>query len=226
MNKEEIKKQILDAANFRFACRDYDKNKKISDEDFNFILEIGRLSPSSFGLEPWKFLVIKDNQELKQKIRKISHGAEKQLDSCSHFVIVLARKKIDTKYGSEYIVNMLNNVRKVPEEWVEGFNNSLGEFQNGSFNLFESDRAIFDWATKQTYIPLGNMMSAAAQIGIDSCAVEGFDKNELEKLLTEENIIDPEHFGVSCLLAFGYREHGPAFPKTRNPFEDVVEFVD
>ncbi len=224
MNKEEIKKEVLDAANFRFACKVFNKEKKISEEDLKFILEIGRLSPSSYGLEAWKFLVL-ENEGIKEKMKEFCAGATKQLDSASHFVIILARKGIDTHYNSEYIDHLLNDVRHVPHEWVAGFNGSLETFQKGSFNLLESDRAIYDWSSKQSYIPLGNMMSAAAQIGIDSCAIEGFDKNILEKLLSENNMIDLEHFGVSCLVAFGYRESDPELPKTRNKFEDVVEFI-
>ncbi|MNV94018.1 putative NAD(P)H nitroreductase YfkO [compost metagenome] len=68
-------------------------------------------------------------------------------------------------------------------------------------------------------------MSAASQIGIDSCAIEGFDRQKVENILQDLNIVDSNHFGISCMVAFGYRDHNPEFPKTRNSLEDIVKYV-
>ncbi|RAL24303.1 NAD(P)H-dependent oxidoreductase [Thermoflavimicrobium daqui] len=218
---ENKKEQILQAYQFRHACKEFDPTKKISDEDFHFILETGRLSPSSFGLEPWKFVVIQ-NPEVREKISSAAWG-QKQVTTSSHFVVILARTKADLTYDSEYLSTLFNDVKKLPEAAKEGLTKAIKRFQEVDFNL-ESDRAIFDWACRQTYIALGNMMTAAAQIGIDSCPMEGFNKEQVEQILKEEGIMQGD-FGVSCLVAFGYRVNDPASPKTRQTMDMVVDWV-
>ena len=84
------KQTVLDAFNFRHACKSYDAAKKIPADDFAYILETARLSPSSFGLEPWRFLVVQ-NRTLRQELRGIAWGAAEKIMDCSHFVILLAR---------------------------------------------------------------------------------------------------------------------------------------
>lgn len=219
----DIKKQILDAYYFRHACKEFDPNKKISDEDFNFIIEAGRLSPSSFGFEPWKFLVV-ENPALRQKIKALSWGAASKLPEASHFVVILAKTIEYMKYDSDYVLNMMKEVHKLPEDAIQLRLKGYENFQKNDFKLLESNRAIFDWACKQTYIALGNMMTAAAQIGIDSCPIEGFDREKLESLFESEEVLDRNKYGVSCMVAFGYRVKEPR-PKTRQSMDKIVEWI-
>ncbi|SDY60126.1 NAD(P)H-dependent oxidoreductase [Bacillus sp. 166amftsu] len=218
------KEEILKAYQFRHACKEFDVNKKISDEDFHFILETGRLSPSSFGFEPWRF-VVTQNQELRNKLLPVAWGAQKQLPTASHFVIILARKKEEMIYNSSYISNFMKNIQHLPEEVITMKRGFYKEFQESDFQLLESDRAMFDWASRQTYIALGNMMTAAAQIGIDSCPIEGFNKEKVEAVLKEEGILSDESFGVSVLVAFGYRAEEPKHDKTRQSMDTIVEWI-
>lgn len=218
------KEEILKAYQFRHACKEFDVNKKIHDEDFHFILETGRLSPSSFGFEPWRFVVIQ-NQELRNKLLPVAWGAQKQLPTASHFVIILARKKEEMIYNSSYISNFMKNIQHLPEEVITMKRGFYKEFQESDFQLLESDRAMFDWASRQTYIALGNMMTAAAQIGIDSCPIEGFNKEKVEAVLKEEGILSDESFGVSVLVAFGYRAEEPKHDKTRQSMDTIVEWI-
>jgi nitroreductase len=217
------KQQILDAFHFRHATKEFDPNKKISDDDFNFILETGRLSPSSIGLEPWKFLVVQ-NPELREKLRKVSWGAQGQLPTASHFVVILAYR--DVRYDSEYVINHMKNVRKMPDEVIATVSDRYKNFQELDLHLLESDRALFDWACKQTYIALGNMMTAAAQIGIDSCPIEGFDFDAVNKILEEEGLLEDGQLGVSVMVAFGYRAADPHRPKTRKELDQVVRWIE
>ena len=221
---KNTKEEILKAYQFRHACKVFDVNKKISDEDFHFILETGRLSPSSFGFEPWKFVVIQ-NQDVRRKLLPIAWGAQKQLPTASHFVVILARKKEDMIYSSSYISNFMTNIQRLPQEVVNVKGGFYKTFQESDFNLLESERTMFDWASKQTYIALGNMMTAAAQIGIDSCPIEGFHQEKVESLLREEGIISGDTLGVSCLVAFGYRLEEPQHEKTRQTMDMVVEWI-
>ncbi|WP_113926959.1 NAD(P)H-dependent oxidoreductase [Bacillus sp. P14.5] len=222
-NNEEKKQQILDAFHFRHATKQFDPDKKISEDDFRFILETGRLSPSSFGFEPWRFLVIQD-PGLREKIKNVAWGAYTKLPEASHFVIILARTKEDTRYDSDYLKDQLKNVSKIPEEFLDKFLGRIEEFQREDFNLLEGDSPLYDWASKQTYIALANMMTAAAQIGIDSCPIEGFNIKKMNTLLAEEGLLESGHFSISVMAAFGYRTEDP-HPKTRRSFDDIVKWV-
>lgn len=217
------KENILAAYQYRHATKEFDSSRKISAEDFSFILETGRLSPSSFGFEPWKFVVLQ-NPELREKLRPHAWGAQKQLPTASHFVLILARQPRDMAADSAYIQGMMQDVQKLPTEVAEGKLKFYDTFLKSDFGLAGNERAMFEWGARQTYLPLGNMMTAAALIGIDSCPIEGFDKAKTEQLLAAEGIMDPEHFGLSCMVAFGYRTGEPR-PKTRRTVDQVVEWV-
>lgn len=120
------KQQILAAFNFRHAVKEYDASKKISEEDFQFILETGRLSPSSYGLEPWKFLIVQST-ELREKLMKVASGAAYKLTGASHFVIILARTNM--RYDSEYVRNHMSSVQQMSDESIEMVLKGLREFQ-------------------------------------------------------------------------------------------------
>ncbi|WP_034762399.1 NAD(P)H-dependent oxidoreductase [Rossellomorea vietnamensis] len=221
--KDQIKQDILDAYHFRHATKEFHPDKKVSEDDFRFIMETGRLSPSSFGFEPWRFVVIQ-NPELREKIKNTAWGAYGKLPEASHFVVILARTKKDTKYDSDYLQDHFKNKKKMPEDHLAKYLERIEQFQKVDFDLLEGDRPLYDWAGKQTYIALGNMMTAAAQIGVDSCPIEGFDVEKMNTLLNEEGLLEDGHFGISVMVAFGYRVKDPA-PKSRRPFEDIVKFV-
>ena len=221
MNKKE---EILKAFNFRFACKSFDPEKKISDEDFAFILETGRLSPSSFGWEPWQFVVVQ-NMELRKKLAEVSWGAKGQLPTASHFVLILARKAVDMKPSSDYIKYMASDIQELPADIVSMKIDFYDKFIKNDFDL-TSDRKLLDWASRQTYISLANMMTAAAQIGIDSCPIEGFNREKAEALLEKEGIIDSKEFGLSVMAAFGYRaSDAHMHAKTRQPIDKVVKWI-
>ncbi|KAA0547188.1 NAD(P)H-dependent oxidoreductase [Bacillus sp. BGMRC 2118] len=223
MSKDAKKQEILDAFHFRHATKVFDPAKKISDEDFTFILETGRLSPSSVGYEPWKFLVVQ-NETFREKLKEVSWGAQGQLPTASHFVLILART--DARYDSEYVQNLQKNVKQMPEDLLETLKSRYRSFQENDLHLFESDRALFDWASKQTYIALGNMMTAAAQIGIDSCPMEGFSYDKVNELLEKEGYLEGGKFAISSMVAFGYRAEDPVRPKTRRAIEEVVQWIN
>jgi nitroreductase len=215
-------KDIVEAYRFRHACKVFDKERKIPDEDFGTILETGRLSPSSFGFEPWKFLVVQ-REELRERLKPVTWGAQGTLPTASHFVVILARKQPTLLAESNYITHMMHDIHHIPQEQAQMRRSIYKKFQEEDFKLLESERATFDWACKQTYIALGNMMTTAAMLGIDSCAVEGFEAEAVERLIAEAFGIDIETFGVAVMVAFGYRVE-PQKPKTRQPMEDIVQW--
>ncbi|MGQ1909114.1 NAD(P)H-dependent oxidoreductase [Marinifilum sp. RC60d5] len=217
------KEDILKAHAYRRAIKEFDADQKIKDEDFEFILEVGRRSPSSFGWEPWKFVVVQ-NKDLREKLSEPSWGAQKQLASASHFVILLARKGDEMRAGSDYLKYKSQVIDKLPAEVEEMKVSFFKNFMENEFDLTD-ERKIFDWSSKQTYLPLGNMMTAAAQIGIDSCPMEGFSRAKVEEILSDEGIVDTTKFGVSVMVAFGYRKEDSPFPQSRFPMEEIVEWV-
>jgi len=217
------KDEILKAHAYRRAIKEFNPEQKISEEDFEFILEIGRRSPSSFGWEPWKFVVVQ-NKELREKLSEPSWGAQKQLASASHFVILLARKGGEIRVGSDYLKYKSQEVDKLPTDVEEMKLKFFKGFMENEFDLTD-DRKIFDWACKQVYLPFANMMAAAAQIGIDSCPIEGFDRTKVEEILATEGVVDINKLGVAAMVAFGYKKEDSPFPQSRFPLEEVVEWV-
>lgn len=216
------KQDILNAFQFRHACKEFDTTKIISNEDFEFILETARLSPSSFGFEPWHFVVVQD-KNLRTVLRENAWGATKKLDTASHFVLGLTMKSPLLKWDSEYISDFMKTVQGLTAEVSAGKGKFYEDFQKSDFDLLD-DRKLFDWASKQCYIALGNMMTAAAMVGIDSCPIEGFKQKETETILKEHFEIDTTKFGLSYMVAFGYRVIEPR-EKTRRKLEEMVSWL-
>jgi len=210
MNKKE---EFLKIMNFRHACKLFDKSKKISDEDMHYILEVGRKSPSSFGMEAWKFLVI-TNDELREKLKPFCWN-QPQITTCSHLVVVLAG--IDTLKVESGVVQSQLMRRSMPEDKLESF---IKLYASHLEDILNDDDKIYQWSARQTYIAAANMMSAAAFIEIDSCPIEGFEKENVEKVLE----LDTTKFQVAMILPFGYRINEQS-KQLRSSFESVVEFI-
>jgi nitroreductase len=217
-----IKDKIIESLNFRHACKEFNPTKKIKDEDFDLILESMRLSPSSMGLEPWKFLLVQ-NKELRDRLKDIVWGGQKQIPTASHLIIALTKKSYFMRYDSEYISNFMTSVQHHPKDIKEFRLNFFKKFQEEDHKLLESERAIFDWASKQSYIPIANMMNTAAMLKIDTCAIEGFNKEKVDNILKKYFNVDITKYSISYMLTFGYRVNPPK-EKTRQNLEDILEF--
>ncbi|MEA2049128.1 MAG: NAD(P)H-dependent oxidoreductase [Campylobacterota bacterium] len=201
------------AIDFRHACKVFDTNKKIPNDHLNFILNMGRKSPSSFGMEPWKFLVIQD-QSLKEKIKPFCWN-QAQIDTCSDLIIILA-KIDDVKPENRYVKDMFLR-RDLPQDKLNGYLNLYAKHLKGTMS---STNNIFSWTSKQCYIALANMTTAAAFLEIDSCPIEGFEKENIETLLD----IDTTLYQLSVILPLGYRINKQS-KQLRLDFDDVVEFI-
>lgn len=202
------KKLFLEAMNFRHACKLFD-GKKIPAEDLEFILEAGRLSPSSFGVEQWKFVVVQ-NEALKKEIEKVSWN-QPQISTCSDLLIILARK--DVRSSDVYTQKQLSRWG-LAEDAFKGLMGIYKGWVDG-----RDDHTIEMWSEKQCYIAAGNMMSAAALIGIDSCPIEGFDYAKVDALLG----IDTAVYQSALVIPFGYRANEQR-GKHRLSLNEVVEF--
>lgn len=205
---------FMKAMDFRHACKLFDETKKIPKEEIRYILEAGRKSPSSFGMEPWKFLVI-TNEELKAKLRPACWN-QVQITSCSHLVVILSA--IESVKVESGIVQKRFARRELPQEMVDAY---MDRYASHLHNTLSSDANIYHWTSRQTYIALANMMSAAAFIGIDSCPIEGFEKEKVEEMLD----IDTKKYQLSVILPLGYRIN-PQSKQLRLDFDEVVEFLE
>jgi len=201
------------AMDFRHACKIFDENKKISDEEMHYILEAGRKSPSSFGMEAWKFLVI-TNEELKAKLRPFCWD-QVQITSCSHLVIILAgieNVKVESGIPKKRFMR-----RDMPQEKLDFY---MDIYAKHLEKTLSTDENICAWTARQCYIALGNMMTAAAFAGIDSCPIEGFEKENVEEVLG----LDTSKYQVAVIVPFGYRLNAQS-TQLRVPFDEVVEFI-
>ena len=214
------KDDILDAFHRRASTRSYDGNKKISDDDFNAILEFGRLSPSSVGSEPWQFLVLQ-NADLRQKLKPYCWGIP-TMETSSHIVAILAKK--NARYDTPYFGQIMDR-RGLAGEARDKALSVYEKFHSQDIAILDNERTLFDWASKQTYIALANMMTGAILMGIDSCPIEGFDYKKVNEILVEAGLFDPDEWGISVMVTFGFRDK-EITPKARKGFDEVVKFVE
>ena len=198
--------QFQQALQFRHATKKFN-DKKISPADLNYILDAGRLAPSSFGLEQWKFLVIQ-NDETKQALLPLCFNQE-QVSTCSDLVLVLGR--LDIRPDSAYTAKLLERFKTNAEMMKKIIVPFLERMDEASFK---------SWVHRQCFLAAQNMMMAAAYKGIDSCPMEGFLADKIAQYLKLDNDIF-----ISLVLPFGYRAQEPKRAKLRWDLEDLVSYI-
>ncbi len=208
-------KSIKESLEWRYATKKFDATKKISDEDLNELLESLRLTPSSFGLEPWKFIVVTD-KELREKLKAASWN-QSQVTDASHHIVLCVRKNIDEAYVDRFIARIAKTRGKSVED-LKGYKDMMWR----SISKMDQ-KSIEEWNKKQAFIALGFLMSACATKGIDSCPMEGFDAKTYDELLG----LAGGEYTTAVLCPVGYRaEDDPyiAKKKVRFAMDEVVEF--
>ena len=210
--------RVLEQLNWRYATKKFDPNKKVSDRDWQTLEQSLVLSPSSFGLQPWQFFVIR-NPQIRQKLLEPSWGQKPVVDA-SHLVVFASKKNLDTQYVDRYIKRMAE-VQQVPLEKLEGFSNMVkGYLEEPPFPL-----DVDKWAAKQTYLALGVFLSCAAMLEIDTLPMEGFIPAKYDEILG----LNEKGYSAVVLCAVGYRaddEEHQHDPKVRFPKEQVVQYID
>lgn len=200
------------AMQFRHACKQFDSQRKIPDAEFRQILEFGRLSPSSFGMEHWRFVVV-ENPQLRTRLREECWNQPQVTDS-SHVVVILARTAA-VEPGSAYVRQLFRR-RGLPAEAEQAYLERYAAYHAHEVAPYMS---TFAWSARQCYLALANMMTGAASLGIDSCPMEGFSREQVEAVLE----VDRQQYRVAVVVAFGYRA-GQQTPRLRQSLEDVVEY--
>lgn len=207
---------LKEAIKFRHACKIFDEKRKISDEDFDAIIQAGRLSPSSLGLEHWDLLLVK-NDKIRKKLKEECWN-QPQITTASHLLVVYA-KISDLRPGSDYIKDMISrrvdknsNEHKMYLEKVESLIKT---------NVGLSDLEIFAWSKAQCFLACSNMMNMAATLKIDSCPIEGwFSEENLHKILGS----NPKKKRIAMLLSFGYRINDQK-PKIRRSKDEILTII-
>ena len=206
---------LISALNWRYATKVFDPSRKISEADLKTLLQSLVLTPSSFGLQPYRFLIITDPQ-VKAKLRDASLG-QSQVTDCSHMVVFLARQQM-TEADVDHLIQRIAKVRGVQADSLAGYKGMM----MGSLVTGPRAGSVSEWAARQAYIALGQFMASAALLGLDSCPMEGLDPKKYDEILGLNNT--PFRTVVACPV--GYRAESDKYAqlaKVRFPVEELVE---
>ncbi len=210
-------KNLLEALNWRYAVKKFDSDKKISDEDFEDLKKALQLSTSSYGLQLYKFLVVK-NPEIRQKLVAASWG-QTQITDASHLVVFCIPDSLEASQIDEYI-DLVSTTRGVPVENLQQY----GDFMKNTL-LPKEQSDLSEWMAKQTYIALGNLLDAAAVKKIDACPMEGFDSKQYGEILG----LKEKGLKAVVVATLGYRseedgsQHAAKVRKTQEVlFEEIL----
>jgi len=207
------REQLLGQLNWRYATKQFDAQRKISASDWATLEDALQLTPSSGGLQPWKFIVVTD-PALRAKLKPASYG-QAQITDASHLVVLAA----STNFGVADVDAHVQNVSKtqgVPIDNLAPLRNMLV----GGIVQSQDESGRTAWARNQTYIALGNLLTSAAVLGIDACPMEGFDRAQYDEILG----LKAKGFTASVIATFGYRSTADKYagaPKVRFPKEQI-----
>lgn len=207
---------IFNQLNWRYACKKFDPTKKIRESDWNILAESLRLSASSYGLQPWKFIVVQD-PALRQQLLPLSWGQTPVTDS-SHFVVLTYKEKMDEAHIEKFIQSTAKT-RGLDPAGLEGYKKvMIGDLIKGP-----RSETIQCWAQKQTYIAMGTLLTTAAMMEIDTLPMEGLDPAGYDKVLN----LTGTGWKTVAAVACGYRAADDKYQhakKVRFDMKDIVEF--
>ncbi|KHD89395.1 MAG: nitroreductase [Bdellovibrio sp. ArHS] len=207
---------IKEALDWRYATKRYDPTKKISAKDWDILKDSLQLAPSSYGIQPWKFLVI-ENPDLREKLKAVSWN-QTQVTEASHYVVFLYKEEVDEAYIQKYI-DRIAEVRAVPSASLDGYKNMMIE------NLAKApDEKIRVWSQRQAYIAMGFLLETAAMLKIDATPMEGFDPTAYDQILGLEGT----GWKSVATVALGYRHPEDSFQnlkKVRFAEDSIIQYV-
>jgi nitroreductase len=217
MNLNVGTKQLLDALHWRYATKVFDAKRKIPAETWTAIEQTLVISPSSYGLQPYRFLVVSDP---KTRDALLPHAwNQQQVVDASHFVVVAARTHV-TEADVDSLIRRVSAVRGVPADSLDGYRSvMLGDLVNGPRRKWSHE-----WAARQAYIALGNVLTSAALLGVDACPMEGFNPPEFDRVLR----LQGSEFKSVVSCALGYRSAEDRYataPKVRFETKDLVQTI-
>jgi nitroreductase len=206
---------LLTQSSWRYATKRFDSARKIPDDTWTVLEQVLVHPPSTFGLQPWRFIIVRDPQ-LRLTLKPLTTD-QPQLTDCSHFV-VFARKNVLSEADVEKLVDRTTAVRGLPRGGTQGYHDTT----TGDVASSPHSRWVQEWTARQAYIALGNLMTAAALLGVDACPMEGLDPDCYDEVLG----LASKGYATVCACALGYRATDnpcAAANAAPNDFSDVGE---
>lgn len=214
MSNELTNEKILEQLNWRYAVKKFDPTRKVSAEDWELLEKSLILAPSSYGLQPYKFVVVTDDN-LKKELTPAAYG-QTQIADCSHLVVV-AYKKVLTDADVEHFVERIVEVRNVPREAMKDYEDTM----KAQARKAVDEGFIETWNSRQAYLALGFLLETAALLEIDATPMEGFSPAEVNRVLGLED------YSAVALCAVGYRDRENDWlanlPKVRFKPEELID---
>ena len=204
---------ILKQLNWRYATKSFDSEKIIPENDISTIVNAFNLTATSYGLQPIKLMVISDKLVQEDLVEHSMY--QKQIGQASHVLVFC----VDTKINDQTIIDYFELVKKVrhtPDDILNPFKKFLIE----DFKA-KSEKEIFEWASKQAYLAMGNLLTVCAMLNIDACPMEGFVPEQYDELLNLKKL----NLKSVLVMPIGYRAKDDlmsSLQKVRKPLEDVI----
>jgi nitroreductase len=209
--------QLLGALNWRYATKIFDANKKIPAGAWSVLEQSLVLTPTSYGLQPYKFLVISNPAK---RAELLAHSwNQKQVVDASHFIVFTARTEMKQS-DVDKLIARISRVRGVPAESMTPYwNMMIGDVVNGP-----RGKNAHEWAARQVYIALGNLMTCAAMLGVDACPMEGLNPVAYDRILD----LNGSGYATVVACALGYRAANDKYAgmsKVRYEAKDLVQII-
>jgi nitroreductase len=211
------KKLLIHNLEWRYATKKFDSHKKIQKEDLNTLLESMSLAPSSYGLQPFQFLVV-ENEELRKTLKPASYN-QSQITDASHLVVITTLKTVKGEQVDAFIQRIVKT-RGVSKADLKDYEGMLkGDVVNGP-----RASTIQSWTQRQAYISIGFLLAGAALLEIDACPMEGVDLQKYDEILNLKNT----DYSTIAVVALGYRSSEDPYQKlkkVRKPIDELFQFL-
>ena len=207
---------FIENQNWRYATKKFNSEKKISNSDLEILKEAIQLSSSSYGLQPYKVLII-ENEEIRKQLQPASWG-QSQITEASHLFVFASVTNVDAEYITRYAENMAKT-RNIPFDSVKGY----ADFMIGNITTLTPEKQLI-WAQKQAYLALGNLLNAAAELKIDVTPMEGFLPEQYNEILG----LKEKGLHATLVATIGYRhdeDDTQHYAKVRKPITELFETI-
>ncbi|OIQ24053.1 NAD(P)H-dependent oxidoreductase [Lacinutrix sp. MedPE-SW] len=204
---------VIDALKWRYATKEFDPSKKVSNKTLETILEAFNLTATSYGLQPIKLLVIEDKTKQKELVAFSMNQV--QVAQASHVLVFCIDTLIDKKYIESYF-NLVKKIRNTPDAILDPFKHFLIE----DFEKKEKQE-ILNWAVKQAYLAMGNLLTVCALEGVDACPMEGFTNKDYDKILN----LSSKNLSSVLVMPIGYRAENDYMSKLKKVRKELKDSV-
>ncbi len=208
---------ILEKLNLRYACKKFDASKKLSDEQLHVVKEALRLAPSSYGAQPYKYVIV-ENPQIRESLVEHSWG-QQQVKDASHLLVLCYDTNGLNEAGVDSFIKLVADTRGQQPSDLQGYRDMIFNTANSM-----SNEAKENWQSRQIYIALGQLMTVLAVEGIDSCPMEGFVNEKYDEILG----LNDKGLKSVVVIPVGFRSEEDMYsaaPKVRKPQEEIFETI-